>query len=87
VWNSVYACLARRAPADDAQALRLIQTADIELLRLSTAHVGRWSAAVIARDWGGYCKASRRLRPLIEAHIYAEKRLIYPMLQRYSAAA
>src|SRR5947209_18579114 len=38
VWNSVYACLARRARVDDAHALRSLQVADIELLRLSTAH-------------------------------------------------
>jgi hypothetical protein len=87
VWNSIYARLIGCVRTDDATHLRSLQAADIELLRLSTGHIARWSPAVIAQDWPGYCKASRRLRPLIEAQIHAEKRMICPMLQRYSAAA
>lgn len=75
------------AQADDKAAaadLRRLQEDDIALLKASTAHVGRWSADAALADWNAYCEASRIMRGRMRAGIEAEKKLLYPLLERLS---
>lgn len=93
-WRLSAASLARRAlwktcfqyllPIVDRQAARALEAynrEDFELLAHSTAHIARWSADAVEREWPAYCNDSRTIRRLMSAAIEAEQRLLYPILR------
>jgi len=83
-----HACdfLRARVSESDGRALRALNRVRYDYQLRSTAHVSRWSVAQIARDWTGYCAASRELRSEMARSIEAERSILYAMLQRYRNA-
>jgi hypothetical protein len=82
LWRRIFAHMMAKAGARDAAALQSLQSADVELLQKSAAHVGKWTVDKIEADWRGYCESSRAIRQGMEACIGAEKRVLYPLLKR-----
>jgi hypothetical protein len=82
IWNAIYPNLIESVNAQDAQCLRELWTADIEMLHRSAAHVAKWIPATIERNWSSYCDASLLIRSQMLEQINAEKELLYPLLRR-----
>jgi hypothetical protein len=80
LWGRIYRHLAPRAGPHDAAALDRIQATDVALQQQSAAHVGKWTTDAIEADWAGYCDASRTIRWKMNAHMDAERRVVYPLL-------
>jgi hypothetical protein len=80
LWGRIYRRLAPRAGPYQAAALDRIQATDLELIHQSAAHVGKWTTDAVEADWPGYCEASRAIRWKMNAHIGAERRVVYPLL-------
>lgn len=59
----------------------------MQMLNHSASHIGRWSRDAIEEDWQGYCEASRAIRLQMKACMDAEKRVLYPMLERFGQMA
>ena len=82
LWGRIQMSLAARCEPQDRERLRLLQDADIALLRGSTEHVTKWTVSAIFADWEGYCRASHTMRARMRSAIGAEKRELYPILMR-----
>jgi hypothetical protein len=67
---------------EETQAMRKRRKSDIELLHLLSGHIGRWTTAAVTADWEVYCKASRKIKARLGEAIQAEKRQLYPLLER-----
>lgn len=78
--------LRSRVTETDAGALRALGRVRYEYQLHSTTHVSRWSVTQIARDWTGYCAASREIRRRMAQSIESERSILYDMLQRYRNA-
>lgn len=94
-WKLGQASLARRLLAtricdyldkrcDPGTALHLqeLRQADRDMLKLSAAHLGKWSADSIYEDWEGYCHEGRAIRRRAHDHVALEQRLLYPLLEQ-----
>jgi hypothetical protein len=81
LWGEIHTLLARRVEARFEHDLRQLQAVDVELIRASAKHVGRWTVDAIAEDWEGYCRASEVMRSQMLDAIAGEKRLLYPILE------
>ena len=71
----------------ESHSLRRLSTADAELLKHSSAHVSRWTAAEVERNWEGYCAASRKIRHHMMTNLRAERAELFPILQRMARSA
>lgn len=80
LWVRIFEHLVPRAGPRDAADLQSLQTANVEMLRYSAAHVGKWTIDTIEADWPGYCEASRAIRWKMKAGMGAEKRVLHPLL-------
>ena len=78
--RNIFAFLKLRVSPAEAAEIRLLQAAEMKLLRHSSAHVGKWAIAGIEADWPGYCSDYRAFRSILMASISAEKRILYPLL-------
>ena len=78
----IFRHLLPRLNAKVASDLAVLHIADEEMQRDSSSHVAAWHLARIETDWEGYCDASRAIRSRMAACIEAEKRILYPMLER-----
>lgn len=65
--------------------IREAEDADKELMRLSAAHVSRWTAEQVEVHWPGYVTASKAIRAHMKHELDTEKRIIFPLLQRLAA--
>ena len=83
LWHRIFKDLSDRTDPHDAETLRVLNHADMRLLRQSSDHIGRWSAETVLLDWRGYCEASRHIRRAMRDAIALEQRLLYPILERY----
>jgi hypothetical protein len=81
LWGRIHAYLSERANREVESSLRKLQEADMLLIRISTEHVGRWTADAIIEDWPGYCRASDAMRGRLIEGVELEKRLLYPILE------
>ena len=81
LWGRIHAYLGERADADVERDLRVLQEADINLIRASASHVARWPAEAIIEDWDGYCRASDVMRGAMIDAIAREESLLYPILE------
>ena len=81
LWGRIHAYLAEHANTDVEPLLRELQDADMQLIRISTEHVGKWTSEAIAADWPGYCRASKAMRGKLIDGVKREKRLLYPILE------
>src|SRR3954454_16173643 len=66
----------------EAEALRQLQEDNWQRVRLTSSHVRYWTAEAVADDWKGYCAAFRAIKAKVHDGIMAEKRLLYPLLER-----
>lgn len=64
-----------------AQALEALSRDNLEALGHSAAHVARWPADAIEREWHAYCRASRDIRARMAAAIEEDRRLLCPILR------
>ena len=71
-----------RCDPEEAKALQSLRNADREMLRKSAAHLGKWTARTIVRDWTGYCRDGRAMRRRAHDHVALEQRVLYPLLER-----
>jgi hypothetical protein len=76
----VFDFLAEQEPGELA-GLKIVQSADQEALRRSAHHIGNWTMQAIARDWDGYCRASRDIRTHMKRHVSQEQQSFYPLLE------
>lgn len=81
LWGQIHALLARRVEARFGRDLRRLQEADVELIRASAKHVGRWTIDAIVEDWEGYCQASELMRSQMLDAVAGEMRLLCPILE------
>ena len=75
--------LIETATVGEAQAVRTLQQRIAESQSASSRHVGAWSIRKVVEDWDGYRAASADMRAAMRERIAAEKRLLYPLLQRH----
>jgi hypothetical protein len=88
-WNISSASLARRSlwhrilaelsnhRFDPVRAdIRLLEDADMELIRRSCAHVARWNIDAVMRDWAGYRVASKVMREKMTAAMEKERAVL-----------
>lgn len=87
LWQRIRRSMADCALGADARTLAELHETDRALLRDSAEHVRTWTAAAIEARWDGYCAASRDIRWKMQAAISAERRLLYPLLERFSRSA
>lgn len=81
IWGRIHSMLARRVTDLKVDLdLRHLQETDMNLMRVSTKHVGKWSLDAIIDDWTGYCRASEAMRRKMTDAISEEKRILYPIL-------
>jgi hypothetical protein len=66
----------------EAEALRQLQEDNWQRVKLTSSHVRHWTAAAVADDWNGYCEAFRAIKTKVHDGIMAERRLLYPLLER-----
>jgi hypothetical protein len=66
----------------EAEALRQLQEDNWQRVKLTSSHVRHWTAAAVADDWNGYCEAFRAIKTKVNEGIMAERRLLYPLLER-----
>jgi len=78
--RSIFAFLKSRVSPAEAEEIRVLQAAEMKLLRHSSAHVAKWAIAGIEADWSGYCIDYRAFRSILTASINSEKRILYPLL-------
>ena len=76
---------ARCEPAQ-IEVLRSLRNADREMLRVSAAHLGKWTAATIFTDWAAYCRDGFAMRRRAHDHIALEQRVLYPLLEQAARA-
>lgn len=81
LWGRIHAYLSENADKEVESSLRELQEADMLLIRISTEHVGTWTADAVIDDWPGYCRASETMRGRLIEGVEREKRLLYPILQ------
>lgn len=77
-------CLQHLRPLVDSEAAGALAALDrdnLELLGHSTAHVARWPADAIEREWHAYCRASREIRRRLAAAVEEDRRLLFPVLR------
>lgn len=77
-------CLGPLASPEDKIILDRLYQDDMQMLRHSVAHVGEWTLDAIQQNWVGYREASRKVRATMTARIEEEKRLLYPLLRKYT---
>ena len=87
LWGTIFRHLLPRVSSQEAADLEHLRTADRQMLRHSASHVAIWILARIEVDWEGYCQASRGIRWRMKACLGAERRILYPMLERNSASS
>lgn len=85
LWVDCYRHLRPLVSGSDLTKLESLRLADMELQRSSAAHVERWRPECLQREWAAYCQASSAIRARMNTAIELEKRLLYPLLARYSA--
>ena len=80
---------------------RLKASGDVELQRLAREFVGemghlaedftaydtRWTEAVIARDWAGFCSETKTILDAIEMRIEREEAELYPAVEALAPSA
>jgi hypothetical protein len=84
LWDELYPKIYARADPQQALALAALNKSNIELRRLSSAHINRWSTAAVEADWEGYCEASRIIRWRMMSVVRHERRHVLPMLSQLS---
>jgi len=78
--------LEERCGSGEAETLQSLRAADRDMLRVSAAHLGKWTADTILRDWAGYCRDGRAMRRQVHGHLALEQRVLYPLLERAGRA-
>lgn len=73
--------LGGRADTAASQAICAFRSADDQMLHRSARHVRDWTVRSIAKDWAGYCNASREIRAHMANHLSLERELIFPLLE------
>lgn len=81
LWSRILSHLSTSAFSAHELDVRSLQETDMALLRLSSAHVARWSIDAVMTDWRGYGRASRDMREKMATAIQGEIRLLYPLLR------
>jgi hypothetical protein len=84
LWQGARRHLESKATPTDCKQLERLAAIDLELGSHSADHVRRWTRDAIEGDWAGYREASRKIRHRMRDCIEAEKRILYPLLARYS---
>ena len=75
----------RLGPAQ-VQELHELRRADREMLRMSAAHLGKWTSETSLRDWEGYCRDGQASRRRSHDHIALEQQVLYPLLEKAARA-
>jgi hypothetical protein len=82
LWGRILAALAPRVRGRAESDLRLIQEADIRLLKASVNHLALWKPADAIANWTPYVAAEAGILGQIVGIIALEKGLLYPLLER-----
>lgn len=78
--DTIYPALLSRLTGAEATQVRDLQTAASADRARSSAHVAKWSAVGIARDWQGFRHDAADILTMMETRIAREKRVLYPLL-------
>ena len=82
LWSVIFRHLLPQANPKEVVELERLATADREMLRHSANHIFMWLPSKIEVDWKGYCEASLAIRWRMKACLGAERRILYPLLER-----
>lgn len=61
--------------------LRDLQRRELDLSQMISLHVQQWTTQGLQDDWGGYCRATRRVLESVRELVAAEKKQLCPVLQ------
>ena len=84
LWGRIHAHLSAVVDQDGATQLRYLQDIEIRLMRATTRHIARWTNEAVLKDWSGYRLASAEMRSKLTDAIGGEKRILYPILERFA---
>lgn len=82
VVQEVCVHIMRVASPHEVEAVRELQTGEMEMLRLISLHIQRWTSLRVRDDWVGYCGAFRSLGTRVRDVVMKEKGLLHPLLER-----
>lgn len=80
--NMVYPALLNALSGAEAKSVRELQAGASADRARSSAHVAKWSASGIARDWQGFRQDAVGILAMMEARIALEKRTLYSLLRK-----
>jgi hypothetical protein len=80
LWGRILAALAPSVRGREESDLRLIQEADIRLLKASVNHIALWKPADAITNWRVYSAAETDMLQKMVGVVALEQRLLYPML-------
>ena len=86
LWEKAYNRLRGVVSGKDADVLKRLADANVELRSAFAAHISKWSTEAVAADWESYCQASRMIRWSIMSLVRHERRDLLPMLKRPAAS-
>jgi hypothetical protein len=81
LWGRILAALAPAVRGREESDIRLLQEADIRLLRASVSHVALWKPADAIANWRLYAAAESDILQRIVGVVALEQHLLYPMLE------
>lgn len=59
-------------------SLRDLQRRELDVSQMISLHVQQWTTERLQNDWGGYCRATRKVLERVRELIAAEKKLLRP---------
>ena len=82
IAHDAYSRLLAEVASDDVAAVRDLQQRELAQFHFTSEIIGHWTPQLLQGNWQEYCEASRRVRDGMREIIAAEKRLLYPLLDR-----
>jgi hypothetical protein len=82
LWGRVLARLAPLVGGRKKADLRLIQEADIRLVKTAVNHIAAWRPATAIAHWKSYSAVESDLLQRIVGVVALEQKLVYPLLER-----
>lgn len=82
IAQEAYSRLLPAVSSDEVMAVRDLQQRDLAHFQSTSEMIGHWTPQMLQDNWRGYCEASRKVRDGMRDIIAAERRLLYPLLDR-----
>lgn len=74
--TKISALATARATAHEAEEFKELRCSNDALLRLATAHIGKWNLEAVEADWSGYRESTRELLQRWTKKIHSDRQLV-----------